>query len=226
MATPLTTQAAKAWMGQVVLRGDIVGEELIGSPTAGGNTTYYARSFPVVDPTNYWVTNNENKVTLYDDAVAQGAGAFTLTGSLGRVVFGGAPGNGSVITMDYSYQRRQAYGHMVNVKIDGGVEGIHVIDQNRLPKELLEGIVSITGKMERFCIDRDFIGKLGLDPDGDAGQPEFTIYLYPLGAFTGKPLFTITGVKFSPYALDLPDPNSVVNESLDWEATGITSTLV
>lgn len=225
MATPLSTDSAKAWVARVILRGTIVGEELINSPTAAAEDTYYSRSFPIVDPTGFWVTDNEFKVTLYDDAVAQGAGAFTLTGSLGRVVFGAAPANDSVITMDYTYQRTLAYGKAANITIDGGVEGIHVLGM-RTPKELLEGIVKITGSLERYFIDRDFVGKLGLDPDGDQGQPEFTMFLYPLGPYTGKPYYTLTGVKFSPWNLDLPDPNSVVTDKLDWEALTIVTNVV
>jgi hypothetical protein len=148
-----------------------------------------------------------------------------LTGSLGRIVFGVAPANGSVITIDYTYQKQLAFGRAVSVQVDGGLDGIHVLGQ-RLPAELLEGVIKITGSLERYFVSRDFLGKLGLDPDGDKGQPEFTIFLYPIGAYTGKPYYTLSGVKFSPWNLDIPEPNAVVTEKLGWEATGIVSNVV
>jgi hypothetical protein len=221
----LNTLAAKGWRAEVVLRGVIADEEMINSPTAGGATTYYSRSFPVVDPATYVVTDDETKVTLEDDGAAVAPGNFTLTGSLGRVVFGAAPANGSVITFSYTYQKQIAYGEAVSINVDGGLESIHVLSQRR-PKEILEGIITIKGDLTRYFVNRDIVGKLGIDPDGDAGQPEFTVFLYPLGQVGGKPSFTITQVKFSPWNLSISDPNTPVKETVSWEGLLLTTGLV
>ena len=220
----LTTLAAKGWRADLILRGVVVGEELINSPTAAANKTYYMRSFPVVDPVTYVVTDDETKVTVYDDAVSLVV-AFVLTGSLGRVVTTAIPANASVITMDYTYQKQIAYGEAVNISVDGGLEAIHVLSK-RTPKEILEGVIKITGDLTRFFVNRDLLGKLGLDPDDDTHQPEFTIFLYPLGNVSDKPAFTITSVKFSPWSLSISDPNTPIKETVSWEGLLFTTGLV
>jgi len=209
----------------VVLSSDLVDEEMQGSPAAAAQTTFYSRSFPVVDPTTRVVTDDETKVTLKDNGVAVNPANFTLTGADGKIVFSVAPGVGHVITLSYSYEYTLAYGRTSDVTIDGGLDEVYVLSQ-RTPKEILEGQVRISGRLEEFFTSRDFLGKLVPDPDGNEGQPEFTVYLYPLGNTSGKPKFTVGGVKFSPWKLAIPNPDSPITESLDWRGKTITPSTV
>ncbi len=217
--------AGKGWRASVVLSSDIVDEEMQGSPAAAGQTAFYSRSFPIVDPATRAVTDDETKVTLKDNGTPVAAGNFTLTGADGKVVFSVAPGQGHVITLSYSYEYTLAYGRSSDVTIDGGLDEVYVLSQ-RTPKEILEGEVRISGRLEEFFTGRDFLGKLVPDPDGNVGQPEFTIYLYPLGNAQGKPKFTVGGVKFSPWKLAIPDPDSPITESLDWRGKTVTPSVV
>jgi len=217
--------ASKGWRASVVLSGDIVDEEMEGSPSVAAQTTFYSRSFPVVDPATRAVTDDETKVTLKDDGTPVSSANFTLTGATGRIVFTAAPGAGSVITLTYSYEYQLAYGRSSDVLVDSGLEAIHVLSQ-RTPKEILEGAVKISGSLEEYFISRDFIGKLVPDPNADVGQPPFSIYLYPLGSTSGKPKFTVGGVKFSPWKLSIPGPDAPITESLGWMGTTITPSTV
>lgn len=224
MATPISTEAAKAWIGRFYIRAHITDERVRHSPTAGGETVYYSRNIPIVNCATLQPTDDENQLTVYDDGVPVAPGAYTLTGSLGRIVFGVAPANGSVITIDYCYYRRFGFCRSVTVRVDGGVDGIYTLGQ-RLPKELLEGAIKITGAAERFHINLDLIGKLG-ELVGDRGQEYFTVYLFSLGEYPGKPAYTLTNVKFSPFELSLPDPNSPIIDRLEFEALNISSDVV
>lgn len=217
--------AGKGWRAKVVLSGDIVDEEMEGSPAAAGQTTFYTRSFPVVDPATRQVTDDETKVTVKDNGNPVSPSGFTLTGSDGKIVFGTAPGAGHIITCSYSYEYTLAYGRSSEVTVDGGLEETYVLNQ-RTPKEILEGPVRISGRLEEFFVSRDFLGKLIPDPDGNVGQQEYTIYLYPLGDSSGKPKFTITGVKFSPWRLAIPSPDDPVTESLEWRGKAIVASTV
>jgi len=206
----------------VVLSGDITDEEIQGSPAAAGQTTFYSRSFPIVDPTTRQVTDDETKVTLKDNGTPVPAANFTLTGAEGKIVFSSPPGAGHVITLTYSYEYTLAYGRSSEVTIEGGLDELYVLTQ-RTPKDILEGPVRISGRLEAFFATRDFLGKLVPDPDGDVGQPEFTIYLYPLGKSTGNPKFTVGGVKFSPWRLAIPSPDDPITERLEWRGKTITA---
>lgn len=213
--------AAKGWRTKVVVEGSPSDEEMQGSPAGAGQTVFYTRSFPVVDPATGDPTDDETKVTVKKNGVALAAAEFTLTGSTGKVVLASGASDGDVLTCSYSYRHTLAYGRSGEVTIDSGLEAIHVLNQ-RTPKEILEGAVQISGSLERFFVSRDFAGKVVPDPDGDVGQTAFTIYLYPLGESSGKPYFTIGGVKFGPWILTVPDPDSPVAERLDWVGTSIT----
>jgi hypothetical protein len=213
--------ASKGWKTKIVLEGAPVDEEMQGSPAVAAQTTFYTRSFPVVNPSTKEVTDDENDVTVKVDGVTQSPAAFTLTGALGRIVFGTAPGAGKVVTCSYTYKHTLAYGRSGEVTIDGGLEELHVLGQ-RTPKEILEGAVKISGSLERYFVSRDFIGKVIPDPDGNVGQTAFTVYLYPLAEESGKPKFTVGGVKFSPWTLSVPDPDSPITEKLGWIGTSIT----
>lgn len=212
--------SAKGWKTEATIQGSPQGEEMQGSPSEAAQTAFYTRSFPVVDALGN-VTDDEDEVTVYVDGVPQASEDFTLTGATGKIVFDTAPGAGKEVTIDYSYKRTLAYGRSGEVAVDGGLEEIHVLSQ-RTPKEILEGAVKIRGNLERYFVNRDFVGKVAPDPDGDAGQSEFYIYLYPLGSATGKPYFAVGGVKFGPWTLSVPDPDTPITERLEWMGTSIT----
>lgn len=212
--------ASKGWRIKAVIQGTPVDEEMEGSPAVAAQTTFYTRSFPVVDTLNA-ITDDEDEVVLKVDDVTQDSADFTLTGATGKIVFDSAPGDTKVVTIEYAYYRTIAYGYTGEIRIGGGVEEIHVWNQ-RTPKELLEGAVSIRGSLERFFVDRDFAGKVIPDPDGDVGQPAFYLYIYPLGEISTKPYYTLGGVKFDPWTLTLPDPDTPITESLGWIATSVT----
>jgi len=212
--------AAKGWKTKIVIQGSPTDEEMQGSPAEAAQTTFYTRSFPVVDALGN-VTDDENEVTVKVDGVTEDPANYTLTGATGKIVFASAPGAGKVVTCSYSYKHELAYGRSGEVTIDAGLEGIYVLGQ-RTPKEILEGAVKITGDLERYFVSRDWVGKVVPDPDGDQGQTEFYIYLYPLKDESGKPYFTIGGVKFSPWTLTVPDPDTPITEKLSWMGTSIT----
>ena len=212
--------ASKGWRIKAVIQGSPQGEEMQGSPSQAAQTTFYTRSFPVVDALGV-VTDDEDEVTVYVDGVAQLSTDFTLTGATGKIVFNTAPGADKEITIDYSYKHTIAYGFSGEITIEGGLEEIHVWGL-RTPKEILEGAVKIKGSLERYFVSRDFVGKVVPDPDGDIGQPDFFLYIYPLGEIVGKPYFSLGGVKFDPWALTLPDPDTPVTERLGWMATSVT----
>lgn len=212
--------ASKGWRVKAVIQGSPVKEEMQGSPAVAAQTTFYTRSFPVVDTLGV-VTDDEDEVTVYVDDVAKDSADFTLTGALGKIVFGVAPGVDKVITISYSYKHTVAYGFGGEITIEGGLEEIHVWGL-RTPKEILEGAVRIRGSLERYFVSRDFVGKVVPDPDGDVGQPAFYLYIYPLGEIVGKPYYALGGVKFDPWTLTLPDPDTVITERLGWMATSVT----
>lgn len=214
--------AAKGWVTKIMLQGSPADEDMEGSPAEAGQTTFYTRSFPVVDALGV-VTDDEDEVTVYVDGVAQLSSAFTLTGATGKIVFGTAPGADKVITIDYSYKYVIAYGRSAEVTVDPGIEPLHVLNL-RTPKEILDGAVTISGALERYApSSRDWIGKvIPPDPAGRKTQSPAFIYLWPLGEETGKPKFTIGGVKYGPWTLTVPDPDTVVTEKLPWMGTSIT----
>jgi hypothetical protein len=213
--------AAKGWRTRIILQGSPEDEEMIGSPASAGQTVFYTRSFPVVDALGN-VTDDEAEVVVKKNGVTLATTDYTLEGATGKITLATAAADGDVLTCSYSYRHTLAYGRSGEVVVEGGLEGLYVLD-SRLPKEILEGAVSIRGSLERYFVSRDFIGKLGsLDDE----QAEFFVYLYPLGEESGKPYFTVGGVKFSVHTLSIPDPDEVITEKLEWMGTSITTGVV
>ena len=218
------SQATKGWRCRVKVCANPQDEDMQGSPAIAGQTTFYSKNFPITNNAGV-VTDDENLVKVYVGGVVQAAVAYTLTGSLGRIVFGVAPGAASRVTIDYYYQYEIAYGRSTEVTIDSGTEELHVLGM-RTPKEILEGAVTIRGALERYFVSRDFIGKMTLDIAGDKGQTAFVIFLWPLGQITGKPVFTLRGIKFDPWVLSVPDPNTETTERLGYKGISIETGLV
>lgn len=212
--------AAKGWKTKIVIQGSPTDEEMQGSPASAGQTVFYTRSFPVVDASGN-VTDDEAEVTVKQNGAALNSTDFTLTGASGKIVLNTGASAGDVLTCSYSTKYTLAYGRSGEITVDGGLEEIHVLNL-RTPKEILEGAVKISGSLERYFVSRDWVGKVVPDPDGDVGQTAFYVYLYPLGETTGKPYFTVGGVKFGPWTLSVPDPDTPITESLDWIGTSIT----
>jgi len=212
--------AAKGWKTKAVIQGSPTDEEMQGSPASAGQTTFYTRSFPVVDALGN-VTDDEAEVTVKKNGTTLNTTEYTLTGATGKIVLDSGASDGDILTCSYSYKHTLAYGRSGEITIDGGLEELHVLSQ-RTAKEILEGAVKIRGSLERYFVSRDFVGKVVPDPDGDTGQTGFYVYLYPLGETTGKPYFTVGGVKFGPWTLSVPDPDTPITESLEWMGTSIT----
>jgi len=133
--------ASKGWRIKAVIQGSPQGEEMQGSPSQAAQTTFYTRSFPVVDTLGV-VTDDEDEVTVYVDGVAQLSTDFTLTGATGKIVFNTAPGADKEVTIDYSYKHTIAYGFSGEITIEGGLEEIHVWGL-RTPKEILDCVLSL-----------------------------------------------------------------------------------
>ena len=212
--------ASKGWRTKIVLEGAPVDEEMQGSPASTGQTTFYTRSFPVVDPSTKEVTDDETKVTVKKNGTPLSSEDFTLTGATGKIVLDTGASVDDVLTCSYTYKHTLAYGRSGEVVIDGGLEELYVLGQ-RTPKEILEGAVKISGSLERYYVSRDFVGKVIPDPDGDVGQTEFHIFLYPLSMGAGNPFFEVHLIKFSPWTLSVPDPDSPITEKLDWTGKSI-----
>jgi len=220
------SEAEAGWVTETVLKGAPVKKDMLGSPAEAGQTTFYTRSFPVVDPSTEAVTDDETKVTVYVDDVAQDPGAFTLTGAEGKVVFTAAPGADKVVTISYTWLYTIAWGYSTEVQMDPGNKPLHVQGQ-RTPKKILDGKVRITGTMERYMPDRDWMTKVGPpDAAGKKAQEEKEIRLWPLSNASGKPKLVVTGVKFGPYTLSNKDPGEAITESIKWEGTTATPSVV
>ncbi len=214
--------AAKGWRSRIIIQGSPEDEEMIGSPASDGQTVFYTRNFPVVDALGQ-ITDDEAEIVVKKNGVAlDPATDYTLEGAVGRITLTSGASEGDVLTCSYSYRHILAYGISGEVTLEGGLEAIYALD-SRLPKEILEGVVSIRGTLERYMVSRDFIGKLGSLKEE---QAEFFIYLYPHGEETGKPYYVIGGVKFNVHNLRIPDPDDVVTERLEWIGRSIETAVV
>lgn len=221
--------ASKGWRGRLEISGLPTDEEMEGSPAAAAQTVFYTRSFPVVDVSQN-VTDDENEVTVKVDGVAKSSADFTLEGATGKITFGVAPGAGKIVTITYRYFRRIGYIQSVTFGHEGNVEGIYEINENRLPVELLEGNIEISFSAERAFIDRDFFGKVlaklktGSGMTDDAGLPEFTAKLYPLGKTSGKPELDAV-LKFSTWELS-QEQDAVIMDSIEGVCKSLTPSTV
>lgn len=221
--------ASKGWRGRLEISGLPTDEEMQGSPAVAGQTVFYTRSFPVVDVAGN-ITDDENEVTVKVDGVTQLSTAFTLEGATGKITFGSAPGANKIVTITYRYFRRIGYIQGVSFSYAGNVEGLYEINENRLPVELLEGNIEIKFSADRAFIDRDFYGKVlaklktGSTMAEDAGIPEFTAKLYPLGKTTGKPELDAV-LKFSTWELT-QEQNAVIMDSIEGVCKSLSPTTV
>jgi hypothetical protein len=172
----------------------------------GVKTTFYTRSFPVVDA-NGTITDDETLVTVYVDDVAQQSTAFTLTGAEGKIVFAAAPANNTVIKMTYKYAKTVGYGQSAAISHAANIKPIREIG-SRLPVELKEGNAEISITIKRCWLDRDFLGK-GWHPEE---QPEFDVDVCPNGIGSGKPYIRVTG-KMSEWSMDVSQ-DAIIMESV------------
>lgn len=204
----------KGWEASVELSGDLTDEEMEGSPAAAGQTVFYTRSFPVVDPSTRVITDDETKVTVKVDGVTQLSTAFTLTGALGKIEFGTAPGAGKIVTITYSYQTIVGRAQGVSIDHANNVEALYELagypgSGGRGPVAIKEGNIELSGSVEKAYVDRDLIGKVvGSLKTGSTlavykGLPEFTMYVYPEGKTSGLRRATLGGVKFNTYTFDI-----------------------
>jgi len=204
----------KGWEASIELSGDLTDEEMEGSPSAAGQTVFYTRSFPVVDPTTRLVTDDETKVTVKVDGVTEPAANYTLTGSLGKIEFGAAPGAGKIVTISYSYQTIVGRAQGVSIDYANNVEALYELagypgSGGRGPAAIKEGNIEMTGTVEKAYVDRDLIGKAvgrlkeGSGMAGYKGLPEFTMYVYPEGKTSGLRRAVLAGVKFDTYTFDI-----------------------
>lgn len=190
--------AAKGWEGDLKIEGDLTDEEMVGSPAQAGQTVFYTRSFPVVDPATRQVTDDETKVTVKKNGTALLSTDFTLTGSEGKIVLATGAAAGDVLTITYSYTRTVGWAQGLDIDYAGGVEAVYGFG-SRLPKDLKEGNIDIGFTINRVHIDRDLIGK-EIEPKT---LPEFTIEARPFGATAGKPKITLNNAKFNDWTLTM-----------------------
>lgn len=219
--------ASKGWRGRLEISGLPTDEEMQGSPSVAAQTVFYTRSFPVVDAGGN-VTDDENEVTVKVDGVEETD--FTLEGATGKITFGTAPGVGKIVTITYRYFRRIGYIQSVSFSYEGNVEGIYEINESRLPVELLEGNIEMAFTAERAFIDRDLYGKVlaklksGSAMTDDAGVPEFTAKLYPVGKISGKPELDAV-LKFSTWELS-QEQDAVIMDSIEGVCKSLTPSTV
>jgi hypothetical protein len=190
---------------------DADGKDALGD---GSKTTFYSRSFPIVDSTGA-VTDDETQVTVYLDDIAQSTTAYTLTGAEGKIVFGTAPASGKVVTMTYKYAKTVGYATGISITHNPNLEAFYEVG-SREPKVIKEGNIEITGTVDRAFVDRDMLGKESYT--GELG--EFTLEVYPEGVGEGKPKITLSGVKFSGWTFDMPQ-DGWITESSDFIAKSI-----
>lgn len=215
MSTPV-----KGWKGSLVLQGTLTKEGAVGSPAIAAQTTFYTNSFPVVNAAGA-TTDDETEVSVYVDDVLKGPTDFTLTGSLGRIVFAVAPGAGKVVEITYKYKLTAGYVQNATLSVDGKVDELYQYG-SRLPAALGEGNISIGLTFERAYIDRDLSGKAVAELEAGTGTlPEFTIYLYPRGNVSGEPYYTLGNCKCNTWKLNAPQ-NAWISENGEFVCKTIT----
>jgi len=85
----------KVWTGQQI-------KELLGIQKSSTNKTFRTFYKPIVDDKGD-TTDDESKVTIYVDTVAQASDKFELRGAEGKIIFVTAPSIGAQIEMTYRY---------------------------------------------------------------------------------------------------------------------------
>jgi len=88
----------KIWTGQQV-------KELLGIQKSSRNKTFRTLYKPIVDEKGE-TTDDESKVTVYIDTVAQASDKFELRGAEGKILFTTAPSIGAEIEMTYRYSMK------------------------------------------------------------------------------------------------------------------------
>lgn len=88
----------KVWTGQQI-------EELLGIQKSSTNKTFRTLYKPIVDDKGE-TTDDESKVTIYVDTVAQASDEFELRGAEGKIIFTTAPSIGAEIEMTYRYDMK------------------------------------------------------------------------------------------------------------------------
>jgi len=184
---------------------DSNGKEATGD---GAKTVFWSRSFPIVDAAGN-PTDDETLVTLYVNGTAQASTAFTLTGSLGKIVFATAPAAGSIITLTYKYAKTVGYAQTADISHNPNLEAIMQIG-GRGPVEIKEGKTEITVSIERCWLDRDLLGKVS----AIGALPEFQIDILPKGVGAGNPIISAVG-KFNGWSMSV-GVDAIVLESVEF----------
>lgn len=217
--------SARGWEADLQIDGDLTDEEMVDSPAAAGQTVFYSRSFPIVNPTSRVVTDDESDVTVKKNGTALGAIDFTLDGSGGKITLASAASAGDILTITYSYTRTVGWGQGFDIDHSGGVEGIYGFG-SRLPKEIKEGNITLGFTIERVHVDRDLIGKevtveswSSAHPKKDL--PEFTIKAQPFGSTAGKPKITLNSAKFNEWHLSMSQ-DAIIMDRVTGVAKSIT----
>jgi hypothetical protein len=92
----------KVWTGQQI-------KELLGIQKSSTNKTFRTFYKPIVDEKGE-TTDDESKVTIYVDTVAQASDKFELRGAEGKIIFTTAPSIGAEIEMTYRYSMKLIQG--------------------------------------------------------------------------------------------------------------------
>ena len=88
----------KVWTGQQI-------KELLGIQKSSSNKTLHSLYKPIVDEQGN-TTDDESKVTVYVDDVAQASDKFELRGAEGKIIFTKAPSIGAEVEMTYRYSMK------------------------------------------------------------------------------------------------------------------------
>ena len=88
----------KVWTGQQI-------KEVLGIQKSSTNKTFRTLYKPIVDEKGE-TTDDESKVTIYVDTVAQASSKFELQGAEGKIIFTTAPSIGAEIVMTYRYSMK------------------------------------------------------------------------------------------------------------------------
>jgi hypothetical protein len=88
----------KVWTGQQI-------KELLGIQKSSTSKIFRTLYKPIVDDKGE-TTDDESKVTIYVDTVAQASDKFELRGAEGKIIFTTAPSIGAEIEMTYRYSMK------------------------------------------------------------------------------------------------------------------------
>ena len=198
---------------------------------------FYTHNFPITDDAGV-TTDDEAEVDVFtDDGVPDGSPTeyeddgsdFTIIGLTGEVTIlaaeNAAVNEGERISISYYTTAEVGEGQNASVDFDGGLEDTHKLG-SRLPREIKEGPISISGSIGQLYPNRDLFGKFIGESDFYKKLAEFSFYIYldaPEGVIqTGSPYIKVAKTKFGGGSLSV-DLGSIVALDVTYRGLAVST---